>query len=242
MHTTKKVLFTTQSTSRPRTDYSSLLAPVASTRMLYPSLHHGDRSLRNPWCCSRLPRHSWLDNGYVRASVYESFRILHTFHLDGETQVTIEYSSGRTTLSQVARGLHRCTETPSCCLMRAFHLKEIRSLHSEFYVPRASPRDVLLRLGDAARRNNDFAVLMPRHVILAGRVDKQSNTGRFIWEIPGQTGSAANRTSLLHLVLCAETSVLGTDSLGVQGHSRAAETASEMATPLCNFFVVRVLL
>ena len=126
-----------------------------------------------------------------------------------------------------------------------------RYVHSirELYVPRADRTSdhglvlvTLLRLGDAARRNNDLAVLMPRHVILVGRVDVQSNTGRFILEIRGQTGSAANRTSLLHPVLCAETSVLGTNSLGVQGHPRAAEAATEMATPLCNFFVVRVLL
>ena len=37
---------------------------------------------------------------------------------------------------------------------------------------------------------------------------------------------------LLHPVLCAETSVLGTDSMEVQSHLRAAEAATEMATPL----------
>ena len=42
----------------------------------------------------------------------------------GEMQVTIEHSSGRTTLLQVARGLHRCTVTLSCCMMRAIHQTE----------------------------------------------------------------------------------------------------------------------
>ena len=42
-------------------------------------------------------------------------RYVEVFFLDGVTQSTIGRHSGRTTLFQVARGLHRCSEKTACC-------------------------------------------------------------------------------------------------------------------------------
>ena len=51
---------------------------------------------------------------------------------------------------------------------------------------------------------------MPQHVILVRRLDVQNNTGRLSLEIRGCAESATDRTSSLHLVLCAETSARST--------------------------------
>ena len=72
----------------------------------------------------------------MRTTWAQAFSQVH-----GETQVMIEYSSGGTTSFQVARGLHKCTGTPACYMMRAFSpIRDApRPLHSvlAFCVQRA---------------------------------------------------------------------------------------------------------
>ena len=66
----------------------------------------------------------------------------------------------------------------------------------------------VMRPSHAAQRYNDLTDVIPKHLILVGRLDVQRNSGRFTWEIRGCTESATGRTSFLLPVLCAETSVL----------------------------------
>ena len=69
------------------------------------------------------------------------------------------------------------------CVQRADRTRDYRFCHrdelSRLAVMGPTHTDALV----AAQPYNDLADLMPRHVILVGRLDVQSSTGRRTWEI-----------------------------------------------------------